>query len=176
MEKTEIERSSSPVTVETEKHVSIDNVATAEPAQEQPKARPQRIASFKDYVVCIRMRKMTALTELLIETDIFAASLPVRNKMGLCRLRRGCLGLHWRWHHVAVDERSLWYDFLEASCLLCSYHSIRSTSCDVHAAHGVLGNFVGSISDFTNAADQSQEAFRKRADKLSSVTALHDYL
>ncbi|PTB81606.1 P-loop containing nucleoside triphosphate hydrolase protein [Trichoderma longibrachiatum ATCC 18648] len=31
----------------------------------------------------------------------------------------------------------------------------------------VFGNFVGDISDFTNAASQSQEGFRKRADQLS---------
>ncbi|UKZ77194.1 ABC transporter bea3 [Trichoderma virens FT-333] len=50
MEKADIEKASSPVAVEAEKHVSIDDAATAEPAQGKAKTRPQRIASFKDYV------------------------------------------------------------------------------------------------------------------------------
>lgn len=53
MEKVDIEKSDSPITVEAEKHVSNDDAATAESAQgQQAKARPKRIASFKDYVVC----------------------------------------------------------------------------------------------------------------------------
>lgn len=52
MEKVDIEKSDSPITVEAEKHVSVDDAATAESAQKQAKGRPKRIASFKDYVVC----------------------------------------------------------------------------------------------------------------------------
>lgn len=47
----------------------------------------------------------------------------------------------------------------------------------MHEIYGpVPGNFVGSISDFTDPSNQSEEAFRRRANKLSSVTILDIHL
>jgi ATP-binding cassette subfamily B (MDR/TAP) protein 1 len=50
MKETEVELSSYPV--DDKASASVNDGATSEPAQEQPKARPQRLASFKDYLVC----------------------------------------------------------------------------------------------------------------------------
>lgn len=47
----------------------------------------------------------------------------------------------------------------------------------MHEVYGVVpGNFVGSISDFTDPSNQSEEAFHRRANKLSSVTILDIHL
>ncbi|KAL7935060.1 multidrug resistance-type transporter protein [Trichoderma chlorosporum] len=113
MEK-DIEKSDSPVTVAAEKLDSIDDAAAADPAQGKAKARPQRIASFKDY--------------------------------------------------VRVFQYASKWDFLAyAAGVLASI----GAGITLPLMNVVFGNFVGSISDFTNAADLTQDAFRQRADKLS---------
>ncbi|KAM0250560.1 hypothetical protein ACHAQJ_008570 [Trichoderma viride] len=114
MGKAEIEQSSTPLSIESEK-VSVDDGATSEPAREQPKARPQRIASFHDY-----LRVFQYAT---------------------------------KWDFVAY-----------AAGVLASI----GAGITLPLMNVVFGNFVGSISDFTNAADQGSDAFRKHADKLSS--------
>lgn len=47
----DVELSSYPV--DEKASASVDDGTASEPAQEQPKARPQRLASFKDYLVCL---------------------------------------------------------------------------------------------------------------------------
>ncbi|KAH6606637.1 multidrug resistance 1 [Trichoderma cornu-damae] len=109
----EAEQLSSPPSVEAEKQVTVDH-GTAEPAQEQAKAHPQRIASLKDYV---RVFKYAS-----------------------------------KWDFVAY-----------AAGILASI----GAGITLPLMNVVFGNFVGSISDFTNAADQDPRAFRKNADRLS---------
>ncbi|EHK15426.1 uncharacterized protein TRIVIDRAFT_37876 [Trichoderma virens Gv29-8] len=114
MEKADIEKASSPVAVEAEKHVSIDDAATAEPAQGKAKTRPQRIASFKDY--------------------------------------------------VRVFQYATKWDFV---AYVAGVFASIGAGVTLPLMNVVFGNFVGSISDFTSASGQNQDAFRKRADKLS---------
>ncbi|KAL5092065.1 ABC transporter bea3 [Trichoderma cf. simile WF8] len=114
MEKVDIEKSDSPITVEAEKHVSVDDAATAESAQKQAKGRPKRIASFKDY--------------------------------------------------VRVFQYATKWDFVAYAAGVFASIGAGIT---LPLMNVVFGNFVGSISDFTNAANLGQDGFRKRADKLS---------
>lgn len=101
----------------------------------------------------------------------FSASLPICDEMGLLCVRGGHLGFYRCWYHVAVDERSLWYVFYNL-LLLTPFSGIPCCRV-VHQVYGLVpGNFVGSISDFTDPSNQSEEAFRRRANKLSSVTIL----
>lgn len=79
MEKAELEQSSGAVSGDAEKHAEIDNVAPDEQAQEQEqeqqqqsKARPQRIASFKDYTVSLKNAiDDDVLVEVLMTIDFF---------------------------------------------------------------------------------------------------------
>ncbi|KAL7798115.1 multidrug resistance-type transporter protein [Trichoderma ceciliae] len=114
MEKAEPEQLGGPLSVEDEFQVSIDDGATTEPAQEQPKARPQRIASFRDY-----MRVFQYATKW----DFFAYAAGVFASIGA---------------GVTLPLMNV-----------------------------VFGNFVGSISTFSNATQQSPQDFRKNADRLS---------
>ena len=70
MEKADVEQSSGAVTADAEKHAEVDNVASDETAQEQEqqqaKARPQRIASFKDYTVRLK-QLFDVFGEMLID-------------------------------------------------------------------------------------------------------------
>lgn len=122
MEKADVEQSSGAVTADAEKHAEIDHAASDAPAkeqeQQQAKARPRRIASFKDYVVRLG-NAVDDSFDLSVENadgrlicSLYTASLPIRNEMGLSRLRCGRPGLDWRRHHVATDECRLWYVFL----------------------------------------------------------------
>ncbi|PTB65292.1 P-loop containing nucleoside triphosphate hydrolase protein [Trichoderma citrinoviride] len=118
MEKADVEQSSGAVTGDAEKHAEVDNVASDETAQEQEqqqaKARPQRIASFKDY---------TRVFQYATKWDFLAYAAGVLASIG--------------------------------------------AGITLPLMNVVFGNFVGSISDFTSVASQSQDAFRKKADKLS---------
>ncbi|PNP54149.1 hypothetical protein THARTR1_05356 [Trichoderma harzianum] len=124
MEKADLDKSDSPITVEAEKLVStcIDDAATAESAQGQAKARPKRIASFRDY--------------------------------------------------VRVFQYATKWDFVAYAAGVFASIGAGIT---LPLMNVVFGNFVGSISDFTNAANLGQDGFRKRADKLSSVAAFYAY-
>lgn len=51
MKDIDVELSSYPV--DDKASASVSDGTASEPAQEQPKARPQRLASFKDYLVCL---------------------------------------------------------------------------------------------------------------------------
>ncbi|KAK4079548.1 hypothetical protein Trihar35433_653 [Trichoderma harzianum] len=119
MEKVDIEKPDSPITVEAEKHDSVDDAATAESAQKQAKGRPKRIASFKDY--------------------------------------------------VRVFQYATKWDFVAYAAGVFASIGAGIT---LPLMNVVFGNFVGSISDFTNAANLGQDGFRKRADKLSNVLQL----
>lgn len=120
-----------------------------------------------------KKKKKNEELESANQHQCFLASLPICDEMGLLCVRGGHFGFHWCRNHVAVDERSIWYVFYTL-LLLTPISGIPS--CIVHQVyHLVPGNFVGSISDFTDPSNQSEDAFRQRANKLSSVTPLDVY-
>lgn len=105
----------------------------------------------------------------------YSASFPICDEMGLFCVRGGHLGFHWCRNHLAVDERSIWYVFY--TLLLLTPNSGIPCGRIVHEVYDLVpGNFVGSISDFTDPSNQSEDAFRRKANKLSSVTTLEVYL
>ncbi|KAL7927748.1 multidrug resistance-type transporter protein [Trichoderma austrokoningii] len=100
--------------VDDKASASIDDGTASEPAQEQPKARPQRLASFKDYL---------RVFQYATKWDFFAYAAGILASIG--------------------------------------------AGITLPLMNVVFGNFVGSINDFTDPSSQSQEAFHKRANKLS---------
>ncbi|KAL6908412.1 multidrug resistance-type transporter protein [Trichoderma evansii] len=107
----DVELSGYPVD-EKASSASVDDGTTSE--QEKPKARPQRLASFKDYL---------RVFQYATKWDFFAYAAGILASIG--------------------------------------------AGITLPLMNVVFGNFVGSISSFTDPSSQSEEAFHRRTNKLS---------